>query len=84
MFKATDPSQVRLLTSGATYYDSAVEISNIGNQFKFIKEYTEECKVDPSIIVKDLSLLVKAGEEDEAFAMEPQLWLNFRRGNTIL
>jgi hypothetical protein len=49
-----------------------------------VKEYVEECKVDPSIIVKDLSLHAKGSDEDEAFAMDPQLWLNFRRGNTLL
>jgi hypothetical protein len=27
---------------------------------------------------------VKGPEEDEAFAKDPYLWTNFRRGNTIL
>lgn len=40
-------------------------------EFKFIKEHVEECKIDSSIIVKDMSLSVKAGQEDEAFAFEP-------------
>lgn len=84
MYKATDPQQVKLLTSNASYYGSAVELSNIGNSYKFVKEHTEECRVDSSIIVKDLSLTVKAFAEDEAFAFEPELWINFRRGNTFL
>lgn len=84
MYKTNDPQQVKLLTSNADYYGSVVELSNIGNNFKFVKEHTEECKVDSSIIVKDLSLTVKAFAEDEAFAFVPELWINFRRGNTFL
>lgn len=36
------------------------------------------------MIVRDLSLKVKASDEDEAFAKHAELWLNFRRGNTLL
>ncbi len=35
-------------------------------------------------MVVDLSLRVRASDEDEAFAKNPELWLNFRRGNTLL
>lgn len=49
-----------------------------------MKEYSEECRVDKSIMVKDLSLTVHAIKEDQSFAEDPFLWLNFRRGNTLL
>lgn len=35
-------------------------------------------------MVNDMSLRVKASAEDEAFAGNPELWLNFRRGNTLV
>lgn len=35
-------------------------------------------------MVKDLSLLPKGPEEDEVFSSDPELWLNIRRGNTLL
>lgn len=49
-----------------------------------IKENKEECRIDSSVILRDLSLKVRASDEDEAFAKQPELWLNFRRGNTLL
>lgn len=51
---------------------------------KIIRDYTEECKLDPSVLVRDLSLVPKSSAEDEAFAGDPFLWLNFRRGNTLI
>ena len=36
------------------------------------------------MVLRDLSLKVRASDEDEAFAKTPDLWLNFRRGNTLL
>ena len=84
MYKSTDPTQIKLTIKESDYYESAVKLANIINEYKFIKEHAEDCKFDKSVIVKDLSLLVKAGDEDEAFAMEPHLWINFRRGNTFL
>jgi hypothetical protein len=35
-------------------------------------------------MVRDLSLKVRASDEDEAFAKDPDLWVNFRRGNTLI
>lgn len=84
MYKLSDPSQVKLVKNEGEYYESAVKLGNIINEYDFIKEHAEECKFDKSVLVKDLSLAVKAGDEDEAFAMEPHLWINFRRGNTLL
>ncbi len=49
-----------------------------------MKEYREELRIDKSIVLRDLSLKVKASDEDEAFAKTPELWVNFRRGNTLL
>jgi hypothetical protein len=49
-----------------------------------VKEYREECRIDKSVMLRDLSLKVKASDEDEAFAKTPELWMNFRRGNTLL
>ena len=40
--------------------------------------------IDPSVIVKDLSLSLKDGDEYEAFGSEPELWVNLRSGNTVL
>ncbi len=70
----------------AKYFgDSMQELSSIASKFpKLIKENQEDCRVDETCIVRDLSLLVKAGDEDEAFARNPDLWVNFRRGNTLL
>lgn len=34
--------------------------------------------------MKDLSLTVSGPKEDQSFAEDPYLWLNFRRGNTLL
>lgn len=36
------------------------------------------------MILRDLSLKVRAREEDEAFVKTPELWINLRRGNTLL
>ena len=60
------------------------ELSKIGRYFTVIKEFKEELRFDPSVIVRDLSLKVRASDEDEAFAKTPELWANFRRGNTLL
>ncbi len=49
-----------------------------------MREHGEECKIDKSVLVKDLSLVVKGPQEDEVFAKDPYLWVNFRRGNTLL
>ncbi len=84
MYKATDPNQIDLLASQAEFYENAVQIANIINEYDFVREYAEECKIDSSVMVKDLSLQVKGGDEDDAFANEPHLWLNLRRGNTLL
>ena len=60
------------------------QMRQIGNRFKVIKEVREECRIDSSALVRDLSLKVRASDEDEAFANDPDLWLNFRRGNTLI
>ena len=54
------------------------------NHYKIMREHTEECKINKSILVKDLSLIVKGPDEDQVFAKDPYLWTNFRRGNTLV
>ena len=49
-----------------------------------MRVHTEECKLDNSVLIKDLSLVVKGPQEDEVFARDPYLWTNFRRGNTLV
>lgn len=66
------------------YGDQVDEISKIGRYFTVVKEFKEELRIDASVILRDLSLKVRASEEDEAFAKTPELWINFRRGNTLL
>jgi len=66
------------------YGDQVDEISKIGRYFNVVKEFKEELRIDASVILRDLSLKVKAREEDEAFVKTPELWINFRRGNTLL
>lgn len=44
----------------------------------------KECPFDCGIAVRDISLKAKGPDEDAAFALNPKLWLNIRRGNTIL
>lgn len=85
MYKLSgDPSQIEILYEKEKYCKTAEQIDNLVNEFKIIKVIQEECKIDPSIIVKDLSLVVSGPKEDESFAEDPYLWLNFRRGNTLL
>ena len=66
------------------YGDQVDEISKIGRYFTVVKEFKEELRIDPSVILRDFSLKVRASDEDEAFAKTPELWINFRRGNTLL
>ena len=66
------------------YGDQVEEISKITRYFNVIKEFKEELRIDSSVILRDLSLKVKASDEDEAFVKTPELWINFRRGNTLL
>jgi hypothetical protein len=54
------------------------------NNKEVIKRVTTECYIDHSVLVTDISLYDKASAEDEAFAFDKELWLNVRRGNTLL
>jgi hypothetical protein len=85
MYSTKDVSQVKVNHENADFYgDQVDEISKIGRYFTVVKEFREELRIDPSVILRDLSLKVRASEEDEAFAKTPELWINFRRGNTLL
>lgn len=85
MYRSNDPSQVKVNVAAGTYFgDQMDQLSKISNRFNLVKEFSEECRIDKSVILRDLSLKVKAIDEDEAFAKNPDLWLNFRRGNTLL
>lgn len=85
MYKTNDITQVKVNIEGADFYgDQVKELGKINQYFNVVKEFKEELRIDPSIILRDLSLKVKASDEDEAFAKTPELWINFRRGNTLL
>lgn len=84
MYRSTDLSEVKLLTDGEKYCSTPDKVNDLVGEFKIIRVSKEECRIDPSIIVKDLSLTVAGPQEDEAIAEDPYLWLNFRRGNTLL
>jgi len=73
-----------VISESSEFLDSPDKIIKMTADFDIINVRTEECKIDKSILVKDLSLYVKGPDEDEAFAKDPYLWTNFRRGNTIL
>jgi hypothetical protein len=87
MYASREARDIQLNIMGAPFYgDQPAELSKISvKRFpRLIKEAQEECRVDNTVIVRDLSLVIKAHDEDEAFARNPELWLNFRRGNTLL
>jgi hypothetical protein len=85
MYRETDPSQVKVNVASANYFgDQVTQLRQIGSRFNLVKEFKEESRINPSVIVRDLSLKVRASDEDEAFAKTPELWMNFRRGNTLL
>ena len=76
-----------MLTYEAKYIGDKVKtLRKIGQEMfpKLIKEVGEVCRIAERAIVRDLSLRVVAGAEDEAFAFNPDLWINFRRGNTLV
>jgi len=57
----------------------------LAKQFhNIVKSVHKECPFDAGISVRDISLKAKGPEEDAAFAKNPILWLNVRRGNTVL
>lgn len=56
------------------------ELNKLSNE---IKQVSYGCPFDASIEVRDLSLKAKGPDEDRAFALNPDLWLNIRRGNTV-
>ena len=83
MYQETEPSRFKLLTHHARPLD-IYAVNSLKKEHKLIKEVVEECVIDPSVMVKDMSLLVSGPEEDKAFLGDPHLWLNVRRGNTLL
>lgn len=87
MYKESDPSNVKLTTQGAIYFGDKMEsLTRIATHMypRLLKENRELCRIDKALIVRDLSMKVRASDEDEAFAQNPELWLNFRRGNTLI
>lgn len=58
MYRATELSEVKLLTDKEKYCSTPDQVNDLVKEFKIIKVYQEECRIDPSIIVKDLSLTV--------------------------
>lgn len=70
MFTATDPNQIRLLTDDIQYYD-VQKVNAIKKENKYIKEVVEECVLDPSVLVKDISMTVSGQAEDDIFLGDP-------------
>lgn len=58
------------MTSSAEYY-GVEKLNKIRHEYRVIKEHIEECKIDQTVMVKDLSLLAKGPEEDKVFAEDP-------------
>jgi hypothetical protein len=57
MFKETDPSLIELVTDYVKFYD-VNGIRVIKNENNYVKEVKDECKIDSSVIVKDISMKV--------------------------
>lgn len=59
--------------------------SDMNKEFKGMTKFVEkQCPFDRCLFVRDISLKVRGPDEDKAFAQNPKMWLNIRRGNTIL
>lgn len=85
MYKATDPTQVKVLTDQVPFFpDVSSALALYQSYGKKIKFHSEECKLDPSVMVHDLALATSGPMEDEFFSANPKLWRNFRRGNTLI
>ena len=51
---------------------------------KIVKIKARECVTDCKLYLNDLSLDIRGPKEDEAFAVDPVLAKNIRRGNTLI
>lgn len=79
----TNPKEFHLLTEGTHFYN-VQELTKIRHDNRHVKEVQEECVLDRSVIVRDISLSVSGQAEDDVFLGDPLLWINIRRGNTLL
>ena len=62
-----------------------LRLKELDQAFNYLTRTVEkECPFDCGIAMRDISLKAKGPEEDAAFALNPKLWLNIRRGNTII
>ena len=57
MFTVTDPNKFHLLTENTKIYDINA-INSIKKDSNYVKEYSAECVLDSSVMVKDISLTV--------------------------
>ena len=84
MYRSQDPRDVKVLMEGTKLY-GVEELTKLPKIYgNVIKEVLYDCHFDSSIMIKDISLFAKGHEEDVAFAKDPELLNNMRRGNTIL
>lgn len=60
MYKLSgDPDQIEMLAFSSEFCKTPDKLYEQLLTYDIIKEYSEECRFDPSILVKDLSLSVK-------------------------
>ena len=65
MYKASgDPRQIALITQGVEFLDTPQKIMTLVNDYKIMRVHTEEWHLDKSVLIKDLSLIVKGPDED--------------------
>ena len=86
MFKnAKTPNDVTVLLDIVEYISDVKKLSELEKQKEnIVKEKIKDCPFMSNIRIKDLSLCPRAQQEDEAFALDPMLLKNIRRGNTIV
>ena len=81
MYKATDPSKIQLFAEKVKALDTS-QLSNISNKNKLVKEYVGECKIEGSIMVKDI--YIESYQKNNAYLSFNSLWKNVKDGNTLL
>lgn len=83
--KAVLPEDVIVLYEECEYINDVSRLTKLIIEYpKLIKEVVTNCAIDYSINFKDMSLMARGYKEDEAFAIEPFLLKNIRRGNTLI
>ena len=83
MYKATDPAKITLLADKAKSLDVS-QLINIKSIFKTVKEHSEECKIERSIIVRDFYQSSESSHRIAPYLNSATLWKNIKEGNTLL